>query len=241
VAPRDSPADRPESTPLVDAGTTRTSVDAICSGDPAGCVDPRINAIQQRTGSTPELPPSCIVADAAPRGTTAMTTAPEDTPAGGDRVIRMSIEVEDGLGVDPQCFGRAVMTILGDPRGWTASQDVSFQWVETDADLRLVLASPSLTDRLCAPLNTAGLYSCRNENHVVLNSERWRNGATAFHGDLVTYRSYLVNHEVGHFLGRGHLGCPGSDQPAPVMMQQTKGVGGCVPNGWPTAAEAGTG
>ena len=66
----------------------------------------------------------------------------------------------------------------------------------------------------------------------MLNVRRWDHGAADF-SDLGTYRTYLVNHEVGHGLGRGHVGCPASGAPAPVMMQQTKSTGACVPNGWP--------
>lgn len=224
-------ATQPELTPSPTADPA-----AACSGDPAGCVEPRIRDIQQ-TRLDPGIPASCIVGEAEPRGTTTVVPAAGADPAGAGRVVRIRIEIEDGLGVDPQCFGNAVMNILNDPRGWTASQDVTFQRVDTGADLRLVLASPSLTDRRCAPLNTAGLYSCRNGSSVVLNFKRWKNGADAFAGDVITYRTYLVNHEVGHFLGNGHRGCPGAGLPAPVMMQQTKGVGSCLPNGWPTAEE----
>ena len=39
----------------------------------------------------------------------------------------------------------------------------------------------------------------------------------------------MVNHEVGHTFGHGHVGCPAGGEPAPVMMQQTEGVAPCAP------------
>jgi hypothetical protein len=47
----------------------------------------------------------------------------------------------------------------------------------------------------------------------------------------------IVNHETGHWFGLDHAECPASGVPAPIMMQQSKGVGVCLPNAWPTQAE----
>ena len=47
----------------------------------------------------------------------------------------------------------------------------------------------------------------------------------------------VVNHETGHFLGLDHASCSGPGRPAPVMMQQSKGLNGCHFNPWPTARE----
>jgi heat shock protein HtpX len=40
----------------------------------------------------------------------------------------------------------------------------------------------------------------------------------------------VLAHEMGHILGFEHVTCPGPGQPAPLMMQQTRGIGRCVPN-----------
>ena len=74
--------------------------------------------------------------------------------------------------------------------------------------------------------------SCQNGDRVVLNAKRWQLGAEAYGRDLVNYRRYLVNHEFGHYIGYGHVDCPGRGRPAPVMMQQTKGLDGCRKNPW---------
>jgi hypothetical protein len=42
--------------------------------------------------------------------------------------------------------------------------------------------------------------------------------------DLDGYRTYAVNHEVGHALGMRHEPCSAAGAPAPVMMQQSWSV-----------------
>ena len=102
--------------------------------------------------------------------------------------------------------------------------------------MEIVLASPALTDGLCAPLLTLGRYSCAQGNRAVLNFQRWRRGAPAY-DSITRYRTYMINHEVGHLFGRAHAYCSTPGAPAPLMVQQTKGVAPCRPNPWPLAWE----
>lgn len=150
-------------------------------------------------------------------------------------IIAVSVEAEARLGLDLDLTRREIVAILGDPRGWTNPGTVRFQLVDDPsvADVRVRIASPSTVDARCRPLRTGGRLSCRNGNSLNINSDRWA-GATAFWTAPVgEYRAYVINHEMGHYLGYGHQFCPAAGALAPVMQQQTKGLQGCSPNGWP--------
>ncbi len=177
-------------------------------------------------------------------GSGELTTAPgrDDAPAGSGRLIRYRVLVEDGLTVlgdpvDGAAFAEVVHGVLSHRRGWQAVDGVRFARVARGpSDVDVVLASPVTTDAMCAPLLTYGNVSCFNGSDAVLNAVRWFSGADSYGKDLIGYRSYLVSHEVGHFLGKPHVGCPSPGAPAPVMVQQTKSLYGCVSNSWPAKA-----
>jgi hypothetical protein len=159
-----------------------------------------------------------------------------DAPAGSAPISTVRVEVEDGLDIDGAAFAAFVMDTLNDPRGWGADGSVRFARTDGDADIRVVLATPSTVDAMCAPLATNGRWSCGRNGHAALNAERWVFGADAWldgGGELTDYRQYLVNHEVGHLLGHPHEECPVPGEPAPVMVQQSISLDGCTPNGWP--------
>lgn len=151
------------------------------------------------------------------------------------RLYRFDVRVEKGLAIDADRAARTVAATLNDRRSWRGTGRWRFQLVPAgqDADLHVYLVTPGTTDRLCAPLQTRGEVSCQRGTKVVLNAKRWLRGATGYGADVAGYRRYLVNHEFGHALGYGHLTCPRQGRPAPVMLQQTKGLQGCRPNPWP--------
>lgn len=147
--------------------------------------------------------------------------------------ISFDLEIEAGIGIDANQFAAEVDRTLGDTRSWIGNGRTGFRRVASGGALHIILASPATVDRLCAPLNTGGYYSCRRGSKVILNVDRWTGATSWWPAPLKTYRRYLVNHEVGHYLGYGHVSCPGSGRLAPVMQQQTISLGGCVANGWP--------
>ncbi len=155
------------------------------------------------------------------------------------RAVRYAVEVEQGLPVSPADFAAVVQSVLDDERGWESVDSVHFVPVTpaeaaagVSIDIRVTLASPSLTAKLCAPLDVSlEQVSCWNGGRSVLNLGRWMLGSPTYGGDLDGYRTYLVNHEVGHGLGHQHERCPSPGERAPVMVQQTKSLEGCT--AWP--------
>jgi hypothetical protein len=158
---------------------------------------------------------------------------------GSGPLRRFIVEVEDGIEVDGAGFAAAVESTLADPRSWGSGGRMSFQRVglgEANAgsfDFKVSLVSPGSMERYCPGVGTGGYTSCRYGNRAVINLARWATAVPHYEGDIATYRPYVVNHEVGHVLGNGHVDCPGPGQLAPVMQQQTLGLQGCVKNAWP--------
>lgn len=165
------------------------------------------------------------------------TASGESRRFGSGETLTYSVEVEGGLDIDAQALARTVDRVLGDRRGCTAVEAQSLQRVDADPAVHIRLATPTTTDRLCAPLDTGGRLSCRNGDMVVLNAWRWVKGADAYEGNLAGYRRYMINHEFGHALGNGHRECPSARAVAPVMVQQTKGLQGCTANPWPAVTD----
>jgi hypothetical protein len=168
-----------------------------------------------------------------PRGAGGTVVVPGSVPAPGPgEEQRVRVEVEGGLDVDGAAFAGFVMATLNDPRSWV-HDGLAFSRTDGEADVVVVLASPETSAAMCAPMVTRGRLSCRQGPRAIITMYRWVNGTQDYGGDLTGYRHYVLNHEVGHVLGHGHVACPATGAPAPVMQQQTLDVDPCVPNAWP--------
>jgi hypothetical protein len=145
------------------------------------------------------------------------------------------VKVESTVKASPNDVATAIEKTLNDPRGWIGYHGASFAAVADPAKAEFViyLAAPPTVDKMCAPVQTQGTWNCEQGKNVILNSDRWFY-KTPTYADLADYRAYMVNHEIGHFLGLGHLGCPTKGAKAPVMMRQSMALDGCVRNAWPT-------
>lgn len=153
------------------------------------------------------------------------------------RTIRYHVETRGTLTTSLRTFVRQAQETFDDPRGWRGA-GIVFRRVARGGSMTLVLSEASRVPSFSSGCSSQ--WSCRVGRYVIINQERWKHASAAWNaadGALRDYRHMVVNHESGHFLGLGHAGCPGAGRPAPVMMQQSKGLGGCRFNPWPTARE----
>jgi len=130
-----------------------------------------------------------------------------------------------------------LLHILNDPRSWgiPVTETDDFE----DAEWYVFLHTGSyihsryhhLNPEITGKLSVTDRRNPRDGIVTIFNLENWSTVPGAFNGDLNQYRTYLINHEFGHALGRGHATCRSG--PAPVMVQQTKGTGKCTICVWP--------
>jgi Protein of unknown function (DUF3152) len=209
---------------------------------------------------TPPAPvPTSVVAAARVLPAPVRLPAPVPTRAGGKFVYavgngrmlgrkgpvrRFHVAVERGSGEDVAAFAAQVQATLGDRRSWVGGGRVRLQRVSqaVAADFTVFLATRHTTARMCARggidvgVGRMAYTSCRTTGRAIINLDRWRMSAPPYVAakvPLAVYRQYVINHEVGHELGHHHQGCPKRGGPAPVMVQQTIRLRGCLPNAWP--------
>ncbi|MFF5178548.1 DUF3152 domain-containing protein [Micromonospora sp. NPDC000316] len=224
--------------PLV-AGPLPPSPSGEPSGEPSPSVEPSV--------APSSAPPVLRMSGEVPTAGTGRfgyddRTGPVLGRAGGLRTYRVAVET--GSNEDVAAFGQAVETALAGPGSWVDSGRLRLRQVPGTAarDFTVYLATARTAGRMCAAggvnISIGGrpYTSCRAPGQVIINLDRWRLSVPHFVSagvPLSVYRTYVVNHEVGHQLGHRHERCPGAGRPAPVMMQQTLFLNGCRVNPWP--------
>ena len=143
------------------------------------------------------------------------------------RVVRYSAHVDPDVRFPHDEFVELLQIYLADPDGWEA-HGYRFELVDANPDVIIRLVSHTSIVKLCGLPNN---LSCAEMNgkHMYLNAKRWMHGSPHSKQSLEGYRQYVVSHEMGHILGYEHVKCP-DNGPAPIMMQQTLGIGQCTPN-----------
>lgn len=167
----------------------------------------------------------------APEPEQGFSTQQADPP---QMTFAYEVTADGDVRTDLGAFAADVGSILTDARSWTLGGSIAFERVSSGGDFTLVLASPQVVED-AAPVCDRQ-YSCRVGDRVYINDDNWRNATPAWNetgAPLWLYRQYLIDHEVGHYLGADHAECGGDGQLAPVMQQQSISLDGCEPNAWP--------
>ncbi len=147
-------------------------------------------------------------------------------------------------GVDASALSVLQSKLAGtfsDERGWGLDGQINFVPASSGCDLTVWLASADQMPSFGSICDTS--WSCTVYPNVIINYDRWQYATTPWNqngGSLDEYRAMAINHEVGHWLGFGHSGCPGAGQSAPVMEQQSIDLQGCKFNAWPLPNEQAT-
>ena len=152
-------------------------------------------------------------------------------------------------------FGAEVERILGLEKGWR-QWGFSFTRAYPDkqgaAHMRkrrhvsyftLTLAPNAQIRKFGSEFDGMSVADCSNRK-IYINADRWATGAknrrdSVRNMPLSAYRQYVILHEVGHILSNcsathHQTKCAPCGR-APIMMQQTNGVGACRWNPWPVA------
>jgi hypothetical protein len=136
--------------------------------------------------------------------------------------------------------------LLMHPLGWAQYTDkykfnvVTRKPASTPRNFIHVTLTPQRDmDAMFPDFKNERLSVCNLETlEIAINEQRW---LREFDDDkselqLPAYRAYVIQHEVGHAIGKHkHETCPGPGEKTPIMLQQTKGANGCTPYPFPSS------
>lgn len=214
---------------------------------PAATVQPSPPATPPTPAPTPSPTPVLQLAGPVPStgsGSFVYATGRGSVFGRAGQLRRYRVAVERGSDEDVDEFATIVDATLADPGSWIGSGRLRLQRVAgaSSYDFTIYLVTAGTARQMCAAagvdirVNGRPYTSCRTFGKVIINLDRWRRSVphyVAAKVPLEVYRQYVINHEVGHELGYQHQRCPGKGRRAPVMMQQTLFLDGCVANPWP--------
>ena len=146
------------------------------------------------------------------------------------KTITYKVKFHTSLHLREQMILDKIENVLSDQRG-LIRLGYHFEYTTTSPHITINFVPDTTVTRICSfkGLSCADL----SNNHIYINIKRWQRGASASKLSLDDYRTYLLQHEILHLLGRDHVQCGRPGTKVPVMVQQTLGIGQCKPNPWP--------
>jgi hypothetical protein len=146
-------------------------------------------------------------------------------------------------------LSKKIASVLNDRRGWKKYgvifreiKEIDLQSSNHKNKLRFIFRNAADTEKMCQMVGLS-CYIHKNIPEIIINEHNWNGGS---HSSLPIdrYQTYLINHEVGHFLGLSHSKCPidfckkkGIDKcRGSIMQQMSRGpnhIYPCLENEWP--------
>ncbi len=221
------------------APVERAGEPTIAVPSPTGTRFTSPSASPTPTTTTTSPSPTATKASTQPSSTTRATgdflwsTATAGASGSSGTLYRYAVAVETSAHLKPNGVANTIAGVLNDPRSWTGDGEVRFALVpESKAAVKLYLASTKTASVLCGS-GAEAAYACTKGDTVVINAGQWRAGSPSYSGDNGDYRTFLINHAIGHLIGKKDAACAGKGKQAPVMLQQGAGLDGCTANPWP--------
>ncbi len=161
-------------------------------------------------------------------------------PDNSDTIVRTYCTAVDSVSatVLGNLIGKLAAT-YNDTRGWNDSGHIAFKHVASDCQYTVWLAAANQMTSFGSICDD--FYNCQVGTNVILNYDRWTSATPPWNnsgGSLENYHTLMIDHETGHRLGfLDNPTCSGAGLHAPVMMQQSINLKGCVFNVWPLSGE----
>lgn len=146
--------------------------------------------------------------------------------------MRVSLTVHSLAETSEESFKKIGGPLVEHALGWPG-----LSTTDTGADSVVMLTPGRVMAQLFPEFAKKRLSVCNMKTREIwINEDRWlRNIPDGSRLPLPAYRAYVLQHELGHALGLGHV--EPTSGPVPVMVQQTLGIGACTPNPFPTNHE----
>ena len=177
------------------------------------------------------------VADSIPKPVSSQITTTNTINNSKTRTITYDVSTRGTTKGTLEDFKKVVAETFADSRGWVRA-NVSFKYVESGGQLHMILAEPSVVGALGG---CSSQLSCTVKPSVYINDDRYMGASESYRElgvSVANYRTMVINHEVGHWLGHDHITtCETNTGLAPIMLQQSTGLRGCRPNYWPLSSE----
>ena len=121
-----------------------------------------------------------------------------------------------------------VVSVLSDKAGWALGGRLHFTKAESDCNFNINIMSAAAVTSLDP--GCKGQTTCLSGNVIAISDNAWQQAPAKWSGTLDTYRTELINNEVGHWLGFQHASCTNASTTTPILSAPDVTVNGCSPN-----------